>query len=148
MPVKDCQLGFDTKILHMDLVYISEAKIGKNCIIAPFVVIRPGAKIGDDVDIQEYVFISENTVIGDNVVIEPGVKFAASRYSFNDELKTHSIIICDNVVLGTNCVILPGVTIGKGSRISPGSVVVKDVAPGMVACTVSKKWEKPLTNRK
>ena len=35
--------------------------------------------------------------------------------------------------IGANCIVLPGVTIGAGSVVAAGSVVVKDIPPMSVA---------------
>ncbi|MGK2939649.1 MAG: sugar O-acetyltransferase [Solirubrobacteraceae bacterium] len=43
------------------------------------------------------------------------------------------ITIGDNVWLGGGVIVCPGVTIGKDSAIGAGSVVTRDIAPGMVA---------------
>ena len=40
------------------------------------------------------------------------------------------VIIEDDVWIGFNATILKGVTIGRGSIIQPGSVVLKNVPPG------------------
>ncbi|MCB8984703.1 MAG: hypothetical protein H6659_12815 [Ardenticatenaceae bacterium] len=42
------------------------------------------------------------------------------------------IVIEDDVFVGMNCLILKGVTIGTGSVIGAGSVVTRDVPPGVV----------------
>jgi acetyltransferase-like isoleucine patch superfamily enzyme len=49
-----------------------------------------------------------------------------------NEGKTADVIIEDDVFIGMNCLILKGVTIGRGSLIGAGSVVIKDVPPGMI----------------
>lgn len=47
--------------------------------------------------------------------------------------QTAPIVIEDDVFVGMNCLILKGVTIGQGSVIGAGSVVSKDVPPGVIA---------------
>jgi acetyltransferase-like isoleucine patch superfamily enzyme len=46
---------------------------------------------------------------------------------------TKPINIGNNVWIGINCIILPGVSIGDGSVIAAGSIVVKDIPPYVVA---------------
>ncbi|GMA34499.1 hypothetical protein GCM10025876_07030 [Demequina litorisediminis] len=43
------------------------------------------------------------------------------------------IVIEDNVWLGGGVIVCPGVTIGKDSVVGAGSVVTKDIPPGVVA---------------
>jgi maltose O-acetyltransferase len=43
------------------------------------------------------------------------------------------IILEENVWLGARVIVLRGVTIGKGSVIGAGSVVTKDIPPGVLA---------------
>ena len=50
-----------------------------------------------------------------------------------DDEEVRPIAIGDDVWIGRRCIIFPGVTIGAGSIISSGSVVMSDVAPGVIA---------------
>ena len=57
------------------------------------------------------------------------------------------VVVEDNVLIGANAVVIEGVRIGEGSVVAAGSVVIEDVAPGMVvagvpARVVKKKDEK------
>lgn len=45
----------------------------------------------------------------------------------------HPIKVGNNVWIGGNVVVLPGVTIGDNAVIGAGSVVTKDIPPGIVA---------------
>jgi acetyltransferase-like isoleucine patch superfamily enzyme len=47
--------------------------------------------------------------------------------------QSQPIIIEDDVFIGMNCLILKGVHIGKGSTIGAGSVVTRDIPPGVIA---------------
>ena len=42
------------------------------------------------------------------------------------------VVIEDDVFVGMNCLVLKGVTIGRGSVIGAGSVVTRDVPPGVI----------------
>jgi acetyltransferase-like isoleucine patch superfamily enzyme len=46
--------------------------------------------------------------------------------------ETAAIVIEDDVFIGMNCIILKGVTIGQNSVIGAGSVVSRDVPPGVI----------------
>ncbi|MEO7106193.1 MAG: DapH/DapD/GlmU-related protein, partial [Rhodoferax sp.] len=49
------------------------------------------------------------------------------------------IDICDNSFIGHGAIVMPGVTIGPNSIVSAGTVVTKDVPPGMIVGGVPGK---------
>jgi acetyltransferase-like isoleucine patch superfamily enzyme len=57
-----------------------------------------------------------------------------SRVSLNKP-----VIIEDDVFIGVNSMVLKGVRIGAGSLIGAGSVVTKDIPPGVIAAGVPAK---------
>jgi acetyltransferase-like isoleucine patch superfamily enzyme len=76
----------------------------------------------------ERISIGQDVAIADRVTI---------RDSDNHEISgsrgmTRPIVIGDHVWIGMNSIILKGVTIGDGAVIAAGSVVTKDVPPGML----------------
>lgn len=87
--------------------------------------------------------------IGANAFIAPGVCLACSGHSIDAKQRaagistSQPIVIEDDVWIGANSVICGGVTIGKGSVIGAGSVVNKDIPPGVIAagspCKVIRK---------
>ena len=56
------------------------------------------------------------------------------------------IVLQDSVWIGGNTVILPGVTVGQGSVIAAGSVVTRDVPPGVIAGGNPCRVLRPLTD--
>lgn len=120
--------------------------------------------VGDNVIINmNCTFVDNNRIdIGNNVLIASNVQLYTAthptRYAERivqdwDEnygtsyCRTYAlpIKIEDNVWLGGGVIVLPGVTIGRGSVIGAGSVVVRSVPPNCVAvgnpCRVIKHLE-------
>ena len=90
--------------------------------------IHPGAKIGHGVFIDHGagVVIGETCEIGDNVTIYQGVTLGGTG---KDTGKRHPTI-CSNVIIGAEALLLGPITIGEGSKIGAGAIVIKDVPPG------------------
>ena len=95
----EISIGPNTTIGNYTFIYASEKiKIGKDCMVAPFVYI---------------VDSDHGKDIGSTMNSQPNI--------------TSPVVIQDDVWIGSHSVILPGVNIGKGSIIAAGSVVNKDV---------------------
>jgi serine O-acetyltransferase len=93
--------------------------------------IHPGATIGDGffIDHGMGVVIGETTVIGNDVTLYQGVTLGGTG---KERGKRHPTLE-DCVVVGVGAAVLGDITIGKGSRVGGGAVVVNDVPPN---CTV------------
>ncbi|WP_078551148.1 serine O-acetyltransferase [Bacillus alkalicellulosilyticus] len=89
--------------------------------------IHPGAKIGERLFIDHGmgVVIGETCEIGDNVTIYQGVTLGGTG---KEKGKRHPTIE-DNVLIASGAKVLGSFTIGNGSRIGAGSVVLKEVPP-------------------
>ncbi len=73
-------------------------------------------------------------IIGDDVTISFRVTLVA--HGPRRGVTNSNIVIEDGVYIGCNVTVLAGVTIGKGAAIGAGSVVTKDIPPGVVAAGV------------
>lgn len=91
------------------------------------VEIHPGARIGRGVFIDHGmgVVIGETAEIGDNVTLYQGVTLGGTTHSKGKRHPT----IGDNVVIGAGAKILGPFTVGAGSMVGAGSVVIKEVPP-------------------
>jgi serine O-acetyltransferase len=89
--------------------------------------IHPGAQIGRRLFIDHGmgVVMGETTEIGDDVLIYQGVTLGGT--SLKKE-KRHPTIE-DNVMISSGAAVIGPVTIGKGSRIGAGAVVVSSAPP-------------------
>lgn len=107
------------------------AKIGKDCNICDFVFVENDVVVGDRVTIKSGVQLWDGITIGDDVFIGPNVTFTNDK---NPRSKRHlseypSTIIENGASIGANSTLLPGITIGQGCMIGAGSVVTKSVPP-------------------
>lgn len=96
--------------------------------------IHPAAKIGPGVFIDHGmgVVIGETAEVGENVTLYQGVTLGGT--SLKRE-KRHPTLE-RNVVVGAGSAVLGAITIGEGTRVGGGSVVVKDVPPNSVVVGV------------
>ena len=90
--------------------------------------IHPAAKIGRRffIDHGMGIVIGETTEIGDDVLLYQGVVLGGTTLKKGKRHPT----IGNKVVIGTGATVLGDVSVGDGSRIGSGSVVIKPVPPG------------------
>ena len=81
-------------------------------------------KVTMDILFPELIRIGRNSIIGFNTTI------LAHEYLV-DEYRLGEVVIGDEVMIGANSLILPGVHIGDRAVVAAGSVVTKDVPPGV-----------------
>lgn len=91
-----------------------------------------GCHIGSNVRVHCNVYIAQFTSIEDGVFIAPGVQIANDPHPICG-LCMQGPTIKKNARIGVNVTILSHITIGEGALIGAGSVVTKDVPPGMLA---------------
>src|SRR3990170_671203 len=96
--------------------------------------IHPGARLGPGLVIDHGmgVVIGETAEVGQNVTIYQGVTLGGTSL---EKVKRHPTI-GNRVVIGAGASILGPFTVGAGSRIGSGSVVVKEVPPNSVVVGV------------
>lgn len=96
--------------------------------------IHPAARLGRGLFIDHGMglVIGETTEVGRNVTLLQGVTLGGT--SLRRE-KRHPTL-GDDVVVGTGAAVIGAITIGDGSRIGAGSVVVRDVPPNSVVVGV------------
>ena len=110
-----------------------DATIGNSVVIGTSSIIEGTCTLGNNVSIQSMVFIPTHTKIGNDVFIGPNSILTNDRYPPTGKPELKGPVIEDNVAVGANVTILPGVQIGRGSGIAAGSIVTKDVPPGVLA---------------
>ena len=120
-----------------DFINLYGCKIDDETRIGPFVEIQKNAFIGKRCKIQSHTFICEGVTIEDEVFVGHGVMFINDRFpratSPSGGLQTdEDWVVIPTVVkkrasIGSNATVMCGITVGEGSVIGAGSVVIKDV---------------------
>lgn len=130
---------------------VQSTNIGADTRVSQFVVIAPGATIGEKCTIHSHCLIENDVVIGNNVTVQSGVQlwngirirngvfigpnasFSNDRLPLGAEQPTEAAtIVEDGVSIGAGAVILPGITIGRNAMIGAGAVVERSVPPNAV----------------
>jgi bifunctional UDP-N-acetylglucosamine pyrophosphorylase/glucosamine-1-phosphate N-acetyltransferase len=132
-------------------------EVGEGALIGPFARLRPGAKLGAEVHIGNFVEVKNSTLakgakanhlayLGDATVGER-VNYGAGSITANyDGAFKHRTVIEADVHVGSNCVLIAPVTIGAGGTIGGGSTVTKDTPAG--ALTVARGRQVSMANWK
>ena len=133
--------------------------IGEGALIGPFARLRPGAELGPDVHIGNFVEVKNSILargakanhlayLGDCVVGER-VNYGAGSITANyDGANKHRTVIEDDVHIGSNSVLVAPVTIGRGGTVGGGSVITKDTPAQALSVTRGKQvsiadWQRP-----
>jgi bifunctional UDP-N-acetylglucosamine pyrophosphorylase/glucosamine-1-phosphate N-acetyltransferase len=134
-------------------------RVGAGSLIGPFARLRPGADLGAEVHIGNFVEVKNATLaagakanhlayLGDATVGER-VNFGAGSITANyDGANKHRTVIEADVHVGSNCVLVAPVTLGAGGTVGAGSVINKSTLPGSLAVARGKQvtlanWQRP-----
>ena len=131
--------------LHTHNLKFSARAVSQFAKFTTGIEIHPGAKIGKGlfIDHGAGVVIGETAEIGDNCTIYQGVTLGGTG---KETGKRHPTL-GDNVMVGAGAKLLGGFTVGSGSKIAAGAVVLGDVpenctAVGIPAHVVRRDGEK------
>ena len=126
---------------------VQSKNIGKNTTIWQYCVILPNAIIGEECNINAFVFIENDVKIGNRVTIKSGVQiwdgitieddvFVGPNVTFTNDFTPRSkqypkeflkTLVKKGSSLGANSTIVGGITIGEYVMIGAGSVVTKSI---------------------
>ena len=155
--LKDATIGHNTTVHPMS--HLEGCTVGEGALIGPFARLRPGAQLGDEVHIGNFVEVKNSTLangakanhlayLGDATVGER-VNYGAGSITANyDGANKHRTVIEDDVHVGSNCVLIAPVTLGRGGTIGGGSTITKDAPAGALSVARGKQvsiadWKRP-----
>ncbi len=133
--------------------------VGEGALIGPFARLRPGARLGAEVHIGNFVEVKNSTLargakanhlayLGDAIVGER-VNFGAGSITANyDGANKHRTVIEADVHVGSNCVLVAPLTLGAGGTVGGGSTLTKDTPAGALSVARGKQvsianWSRP-----
>lgn len=127
-------IGRDLETGH-NVVIREQNFIGDNFRIWGGSTIDYGCCIGNNVRIHNQVYVAQFTLIEDDVFIGPGVMLTNDIHPgcLHAVECMEGPRIKKGAQIGVNACVLPRVVIGENTVIGAGSVVTKDIPPGVVA---------------
>jgi UDP-2-acetamido-3-amino-2,3-dideoxy-glucuronate N-acetyltransferase len=126
-------VGEGTRIWQYTVV-LPGARIGRDCNLNAHCLVENDVVIGDRVTLKSGVYLWDGTTVEDDVFIGPNATFTNDKFprSRRKPERFQRIVLKCGASIGANATILGGVTIGEGAIVGAGSVVTRDVPPGVI----------------
>jgi bifunctional UDP-N-acetylglucosamine pyrophosphorylase / glucosamine-1-phosphate N-acetyltransferase len=155
--IRDAQIGAGA-VIH-PFTHIEGAAIGAGALVGPYARLRPGAQLGSEVHVGNFVEVKNSTLargakanhlayLGDATVGER-VNFGAGSITANyDGANKHRTVIGNDVHVGSNCVLVAPVTLGDGATIGGGSTINREAPAGKLTVARARQatiegWQRP-----
>jgi bifunctional UDP-N-acetylglucosamine pyrophosphorylase/glucosamine-1-phosphate N-acetyltransferase len=156
--IRDATIGA-CAVIH-PFTHIEGASVGAGALVGPYARLRPGAQLGDEVHIGNFVEVKNSTLgkgakanhlayLGDASVGER-VNYGAGSITANyDGANKHRTVIGNDVHVGSNCVLVAPVSLGDGATIGGGSTISKNAPAGELTVARAKQvtipgWTRPV----
>lgn len=111
----------DRSYVALGAYLTGSVRIGADCSINPYTVVRGDVHLGDAVRVGAHT-----SIIGFNHSFEPGTEV------FRQPLTSRGVRIGSDVWIGSHVIVLDGVTVGDHAVLAAGAVVTKNVAAGAI----------------
>lgn len=155
--IRNASIGAGATIHPFTL--IDDAAVGEESLIGPFARLRPGAKLGRDVHIGNFVEVKNASIadhskanhhayLGD-ATIGSRVNVGAGTIICNyDGANKHHTVIEDDVFIGSDSQLVAPVTVRKGATIAAGTTLTKEAPEGQLTLSRAKQtsiagWTRP-----
>ncbi|WP_243065086.1 DapH/DapD/GlmU-related protein [Humibacter sp. RRB41] len=136
----DHRLGEDCFISELAAVQTDALELGDRTYIAANAYLTGRVKLGRDCSINSFAVVRGDIQIGDAVRIGAYTSIIGFNHGF-DDVETEifrqphtskGVVIGDDVWIGSQVTILDGITVGEKAVLAAGAVVTKDVPAGAV----------------
>jgi bifunctional UDP-N-acetylglucosamine pyrophosphorylase/glucosamine-1-phosphate N-acetyltransferase len=156
--IRDSRIGPGAEIQPYS--HIEGAVVGAGARVGPYARLRPGADLGADVHVGNFVEIKNATLgagakanhlayVGD-ATVGARVNYGAGSITANyDGANKHQTVIEADAHIGSNCVLVAPVTIGAGATIGGGSTIARNAPAGQLTVARAKQvslanWSRPV----
>jgi bifunctional UDP-N-acetylglucosamine pyrophosphorylase/glucosamine-1-phosphate N-acetyltransferase len=160
---KNCRIGAWSVITDSELAgnvtirpscVITESKVAEGASVGPFAHLRPGADIGPQARIGDFVEVKKSRIgrgsralhlayIGD-AVIGKNVNVSAGTITVNyDGVNKHQTIVEDNAFVGSGSNLIAPVRVGRNAFVAAGSTITDEVPANALAIARSRQTNKP-----
>lgn len=144
--------------------HLTDSTVGESSVIGPYARLRPGAKLGNEVHIGNFVEVKNASIanqskanhlayIGDAQIGER-VNVGAGTITCNyDGANKHLTIIEDDVFIGSDTQLVAPVTVKKGATLGAGTTLTKDAPEESLTVSRAKQvtitgWKRPVKSTK
>ncbi|OKP86969.1 bifunctional UDP-N-acetylglucosamine diphosphorylase/glucosamine-1-phosphate N-acetyltransferase GlmU [Paenibacillus sp. P32E] len=149
--IEDCVVMDGAEVKHSVL---NQAQVGARTSVGPFAYLRPGAVLGEEVKIGDFVEI-KNASIGDgskvshlsyigDATVGKNVNVGCGAITVNyDGYNKSRTEIGDDAFIGSNVNLVAPVTVGKGAFVVAGSTITRSVSENDLAIARVRQENKP-----
>jgi sugar O-acyltransferase (sialic acid O-acetyltransferase NeuD family) len=113
--------GLFARVIHPLAYVASTARIADGCVLAPYVFVGAGAQIGMHVVLNARASVGHDAVLAEHCVLSPHCVVGGA---------TH---LGKAVFMGSSATVVPQRSVGAGSKIAAGAVLLQDVPAGALA---------------
>jgi len=159
--IKDTTIEAGVRIAAFS--HLEGAHVGSNGRIGPYARLRPGAKLGNEVHVGNFVEIKASTLadgakanhlayLGD-CEIGRRVNIGAGTITCNyDGADKHKTIIEDDAFIGSDSQLVAPVRIGKGATLGAGTTLTRDAPADQLTVSRAKQvsipgWKRPVKQK-
>jgi bifunctional UDP-N-acetylglucosamine pyrophosphorylase/glucosamine-1-phosphate N-acetyltransferase len=130
-----------------------DSRIGPGAIVGPFSRLRPGADVGEEAHVGNFVELKKTKMgkgakanhlayLGD-ATIGAGTNIGCGTITCNyDGEKKHPTVIGERAFIGSDSILVAPITIGDEAYVAAGSTLTDSVPPGALALGRSRQVTK------